>query len=138
MLQLTSRIILSGQEFFTNTSIVSGGIAFLCGVNRTGNRQLWIGDSLSLTQNTTNPVLRISIGGGTATVDCIATIGSTVLPVSFGNSAATTNINGLTTNISGNTTINGNLTLTGTITVNGNKLKVFRNDTNIQKCRNQI
>jgi hypothetical protein len=45
--QLTSRTILSGQEFYTNTSIVPR-IALLCGVNRTGNRQLWIGDSAKL------------------------------------------------------------------------------------------
>ena len=107
--QLTSRIILSGQEFFQNTSIVSGGIAFLCGVNRTGNRQLWIGDSLLLAQNTTNPVLRISITGGIASIDSLATIGNIVLPISFGNSANTTNINGSTINL------NGNLTTTGTL-----------------------
>ena len=105
--QLTSRIILSGKEFFENTSIVSGGIALLCGVNRTGNRQLWIGDSLNITQNATNPVLRISIGGGSASVDCLATIGNIVLPISFGNSANITTINGSTTNISGNTNITG-------------------------------
>ena len=107
--QLTSRIILSGQEFYTNTSIVSGGIAFLCGVNRTGNRQLWIGDSLLLTQNTTNPVLRINIGASTAVIDCIATNGTTSLPISFGNSSATTTINGSRININGIANIhNGN------------------------------
>ncbi len=96
--QLSSRIILSGQEFYQNSAIVSGGIALLCGVNRTGNRQLWIGDSLNLTQNSTNPVLRINIGGSAVAIDCLATIGNIVLPLSIGNAGNTTAINGSTIN----------------------------------------
>jgi hypothetical protein len=116
--QLTSRIILSGQEFFQNTSIQSSGIAFLCGVNRTNDKQLWIGDSSKLTQNSTNPVLRISIGSS-ASVDCLATIGNVVLPISFGNSANTTTIRGSTININDNTTITGTLTTSGNIDCGG-------------------
>jgi hypothetical protein len=33
---------------------MTSGIALLLGVNRTGNKQLWIGDSANLTQNATN------------------------------------------------------------------------------------
>ena len=36
--QLQPRIILSGQEFKTNTAITSGGIALLCGVNQLNSR----------------------------------------------------------------------------------------------------
>ena len=88
--QLQPRLILSGQEFYTNTAIQSGGIALLCGVNRSGNRQLWIADSANLTQNTTNPVLRIFVNA----IDCVSTNGLNSLPILFGNSGATTTING--------------------------------------------
>ena len=101
--QLSSRIILSGKEFYDNVGISSGGIAILCGVNRTGNRQLWIGDSLNLTQNTTNQILRLMPGG----IDCIATNGTTSLPIFLGGGAATTTINGSTITLNG--TINNNL-----------------------------
>jgi hypothetical protein len=102
--QLSSRIILSGQEFYTNTSIVSGGIAILCGVNRTGNRQLWIGDSLNLAQNTTNQILRLMVGG----IDCIATNGTTSLPMSLGGTGAATTINGSMITLNGNVGIGTN------------------------------
>jgi hypothetical protein len=77
--QLQSRLNLSGQEFYLpfsgglqNSS--AEGIAFLCGVNRAGNRQLWIGDSANLTQNATNSVLRLTNLGY---IDCIGTDGLT-------------------------------------------------------------
>jgi len=88
--QLSSRIILSGKEFYQNSAIVSGGIALLCGVNRTGNRQLWIGDSENLTQNTTNRIMRISTDG----IDAIATDGTTGLSMYIGNSSSITTIRG--------------------------------------------
>ena len=97
--QLIPRIILSGQEFYTNTTIVSGGIALICGVNRTGNRQLWIGDSLNLAQNTTNQILRLGVSG----IDCIATNGTTSLPIFYGNGGAQTAINGSSIYLNGNT-----------------------------------
>jgi hypothetical protein len=100
--QLQPRLILSGQEFYIpfdgglqNSS--AQGIAFLCGVNRAGNRQLWIGDSANLTQNGTNPVLRLTSAGY---IDCIATNGITSLPLSIGNSAGI--------NMGGNVNINNN------------------------------
>jgi hypothetical protein len=83
--QLQPRLILSGQEFYLpfdgglqNSS--TQGIAFLCGVNRAGNRQLWIGDSANLTQNATNPVLRLLSNY----IDCIATNGTTRLQLTLG------------------------------------------------------
>jgi hypothetical protein len=52
------RLRLSGQEFFQAGNTDTNGISFLAGVNRSNNRQLWIGDSNELTKNTTNYVLR--------------------------------------------------------------------------------
>jgi hypothetical protein len=104
--QLTSRIILSGQEFYTNQAIASGGIALLCGVNRTNNRQLWIGDSLLLTSNTTNPVLRICSGTNSYAIDCCATNGLTSLPLLIGSSTSITTIRGSTINLIDNSTGN--------------------------------
>ncbi len=84
--QLLPRILLSGQEFYIpfdgglqNSS--AQGIAFLCGVNRSGNRQLWIGDSANLTQNATNSVLRLTNLGY---IDCIGTDGLTRKQLSIG------------------------------------------------------
>ena len=42
--QLQPRIILSGQQFYNNTGLTTGGIALLCGVNTLPNRQLWLAD----------------------------------------------------------------------------------------------
>ena len=84
--QLQPRLILSGQEFYvpfngTVQNSSAEGIAFLCGVNRNGNRQLWIGDSANLTQNATNSVLRLTNLGY---IDCIGTDGLTRKPLSIG------------------------------------------------------
>ena len=62
---------MSGQEFlstFTDTN----GIALLLGVNRTGNRQLWIADSSDLTKNATIPTLRLMPNN----IDCLSTNGT--------------------------------------------------------------
>lgn len=83
--QVQARLILSGQEFYLpfsgglqNSS--AEGIAFLCGVNRAGNKQLWIGDSANLTQNATNSVLRLTNLGY---IDCIGTDGLTRKPLTI-------------------------------------------------------
>jgi len=124
--QLTPRIILSGKEYFESaTAIASGGIAFLCGVNRTGNRQLWIGDSLLLAQNTTNPVLRISIGSSAAAIDCVATNGTTSLPIFFGSTSATTNIRGSSIITNGNIGIGTTNPGTYNLNVNGSSRFTF-------------
>jgi len=95
--QSSSRIILSGQEFYEPSNTSSSGVALLCGVNRTGNRQMWIGDSARLTQNTTNPILRLQ----TSSIDSVATDGVTPLNFSVGNSLTTTTIFGSTTLLTG-------------------------------------
>jgi hypothetical protein len=85
--QLQPRLILSGQEFYvpfngTLQNSSAEGIALLSGVNRAGNRQLWIGDSANLTQNATNSVLRLTNLGY---IDCIATDGLTRKQLTIGN-----------------------------------------------------
>ena len=56
------------------------------GVNRVGNRQLWIADSATLIQNTTNQVLRLMTGG----IDCIATDGLTRLSMGINGAITVT------------------------------------------------
>ena len=86
--QLQPRLILSGQEFYAAYNpafgnLQSSGIALLCGVNRTGNKQLWITDSSTLAQNSTNFCLRLT----QTTIDCVATDGTTLKPINIGNTA---------------------------------------------------
>ncbi len=82
--QFQPKLLLSGGNFTS-----SDGIAFLIGVNRAGNRHLWIGDRANLTVNTTNSVLRISSNS----IDCMATDGSTRLSFYLGGGALTFNAN---------------------------------------------
>src|SRR4051794_4454733 len=49
--QAASRITLNGQEFFQAGFTDTNGPAILLGVNRSGDRQIWFGDSANLTQN---------------------------------------------------------------------------------------
>ncbi len=74
--QTTEKIRLSGQEFYQAGNTDTEGLSLLLGVNRTGNRQLWIGDSAKLTQNTSNTVLRLSPSSGD--ISALATDGVTV------------------------------------------------------------
>jgi len=82
--QAAARISLIGQEFFQAANTDTDGIALLLGVNRDGNRQFWIGDTASLTQNTTNRVFRINPNVGD--ISAIATDGATTKAM-FLNSA---------------------------------------------------
>ena len=80
------RIALTGTEFYLSGATTSAeGIAQILGVNRSGNRQLWIGDTALLTVNTTNPILKFSIGS-TPTISASATDGTTALPLNLNNS----------------------------------------------------
>ena len=99
--QNIARILLSGQEFYAGGFSQTSGIALLLGVNRDNNKQLWITNSANLAQNATNAVVRI--GAETeGYIDCIATNGTTALPMAIGGSRITLN---------NNTTINGDLTI---------------------------
>jgi hypothetical protein len=76
--QSTYKYLMSGQEFYQAANTSTDGVALLLGVNRTGNRQIWFADSAALTQNTTNSVLRIGVGGtGDPAIDAVATNGVT-------------------------------------------------------------
>jgi hypothetical protein len=66
--QLAPRVGLTGQEFLAAANTSTDGVGLLLGVNRTGNRQLWIADTASLTQNTTNKVVRIGPDNGDISV----------------------------------------------------------------------
>jgi hypothetical protein len=80
------RIALTGTEFYSGGLYTStDGIAQIVGVNRSGNRQLWIGDTALLAVNTTNPVLKFAIGS-TPTISASATDGGTALPLNLNNS----------------------------------------------------
>jgi hypothetical protein len=88
--QNAARITLSGQEFYAPSNSSADGPALLVGVNRPGNRQLWIGDSAALAQNGANAVLRVLVIGGTVGVDATGTDGMTLKPLSVGNGAGVT------------------------------------------------
>src|SRR6185295_8366290 len=77
--QLKARIALTGQEYFQAANTDTEGLAIVLGVNRTGNRQMWIGDTASLAQNSTNRVLRFV--PGSSDISAIATDGSTTKPL---------------------------------------------------------
>jgi len=62
--QAASRITLNGQEFFQAGFTDTNGPAILLGVNRSGDRQIWFGDSANLTQNSTNKVIRLAPDAG--------------------------------------------------------------------------
>lgn len=85
--QLQSRISLTGIEYYTGTNTNGDGIGLLLGVNRTSNRQLWIGYTANLTQNTTNTICRIAIGTSSCGIDAVATDGLTRLPFGIGGGA---------------------------------------------------
>ncbi|HEY0156471.1 MAG TPA: tail fiber domain-containing protein [Thermoanaerobaculia bacterium] len=73
--QLKARLALTGQEFFQASNTSTDGVALLLGLNRTGNRQLWIADTTAMTQNTTNMVVRVRPSLGD--VSALYTNGST-------------------------------------------------------------
>ena len=116
--QSTSRIILSGQEFFQSGNTSSSGISLLLGVNRSGNRQLWIADSANLTQNTTNGTIRI-IPTGTPTIDALATDGATRLNMNIGGSLtilSSGNVGIASSSPTEKLDVNGNIKASGNIT----------------------
>jgi hypothetical protein len=95
--QAQARLKLVGQEFYQAATTATDGVAVLLGVNRTGNRQLWLADTASLTQNATNPTLQFRPNAGT--IASVATDGTTALAMTLSASAITlgtnTQINGI-------------------------------------------
>jgi len=82
--QSAARLVLNGQEFYAAGNTDTNGLALLLGVNRTGNRQLWIADSAALAQNSSNTVVRIFPNA--AVIDAIAT-DATAKQLQVGNGA---------------------------------------------------
>jgi hypothetical protein len=66
--QLHERLRFSGQEFYQAGNTSTDGPTFVLGVNRTGNRQLFLADSTATTVNNSNTLIRFGVGG-TATPD---------------------------------------------------------------------
>jgi hypothetical protein len=81
--QSLARLTLTGQEFYQASNTSTEGIALLTGVNRSNNRQLWIGQTDKLNQNTSNSVIRIIPNTGGCQIDAIATDGITVKSLVF-------------------------------------------------------
>jgi hypothetical protein len=100
--QTISRITFSGQEFLQAATTSNDGIALILGINRTNNKQLWIGDSTRLASSSSNPVIRFLIlpNATSVVIDSQSTNG-TQLPITFGSSGATTTISASTLNLSG-------------------------------------
>jgi len=89
--QLSEPLRLSGQERYNAGFTASDGISLLLGVNRVGNRQLWIGDSAALTPNSTNSVLRIIPSTAGAEIDSVGTDGLTAKPLTLAGGTLTIN-----------------------------------------------
>jgi hypothetical protein len=121
--QNAARLTLSGQEFYAPSNSSADGLSFLLGVNRPGNKQLWIGDSTALAQNGTNAVLRVLVISGVVGIDAIATDGGTVKPLSVGNGAGVTmpgNVGIGTPSTSYKLDVNGSAHVASDMTVDGN------------------
>lgn len=82
--QNSIRLVLSGQEYTSAGNTSSDGAAFVLGINRTNNKQLWIADSARLASSSTNPIFRIVIASSTTCgMGCLATDGTTGLPMAL-------------------------------------------------------
>jgi hypothetical protein len=92
--QVKARLALTGQEMFQASNTATEGVALLLGTNRTNNRQLWIGDTSLLTQNSSNPIVRVWPFFGD--VSALATDGSTTKSLSLNASGGNVGINCLT------------------------------------------
>jgi hypothetical protein len=75
----TPQFILTGQEFY-QSGYASTGISFNIGVNRPGNKQLWILDP-DLAINSTNCAFRINAQSTATFIDSISNDGNTIRPL---------------------------------------------------------
>ena len=86
--QNSSRLTFSGQEFYQAANTSTDGPAFVLGVNRTNNRQLWLVDSTNASiASTTNYMLRFNVSSTNATIDAMSTDGATAKTLNLGHSS---------------------------------------------------
>lgn len=108
--QATERLRFAGQEYYQAAHTSTDGITFLLGLQRSGNRALWIADSAQLASNATNAILTVGIlaSSGGSSLDTLATDTTTALPMALNSSG-------------GAVTIGGNVSISGakTLTVGG-------------------
>jgi hypothetical protein len=104
-------LLFSGDEYYVSGNNSSNGILMLLGVNRTGNRQLWIGDNTTL-GSTTLGFIRCLMGNGLPQIDCISGDGNIPLPFNIGNAGENIAIAFSTTQLpASRLTINGNIAI---------------------------
>jgi len=97
--QLNAGLILSGQEYGSAPSVgnyTAGGIALLCGINISGNKQLWVTDSknVGLNTSTAKAIRLICSTSVDNSIDCVGLDNATIKPIIFGNTGAITSIYG--------------------------------------------
>jgi hypothetical protein len=110
-----ARIVLSGNEFYQSANTSTEGVAFILGVNRLNNRQLWIGDSGNMTPSTTYSLLRIyPTVAGFVDLSALATDGAT--PKTLGLNIHGGNVGVGLSAPTEKLHVQGNLRVTGTIT----------------------
>lgn len=80
--QNLARLTLTGQEFYEAAKTSTDGLSMILGVNRPGNRQLWITDS-SFAINSTNAAFRVIITPGYTTIGTTSTDGNFNLPTNI-------------------------------------------------------
>lgn len=127
--QASARITLSGQEFYQAANTSTEGLSMLLGVNRSADRELWLGRSDALTQNSTNPIIRftpLTDAAGGSYIDSLGTDGTTahILRLNPQGGAITTG--------TGLFTFGGSAALTGTLNfpaADGNKILLLNSAT---------
>jgi len=127
--QASARITLSGQEFYQAANTSTEGLSMLLGVNRSSDRELWLGRSDALTQNSTNPIIRftpLTDAAGGSYIDSLGTDGTTahILRLNPQGGAITTGT-GLFT-FGGNSYVSGTLNLP---LADGNKILLLNSTT---------
>jgi len=92
--QLVDRLRLSGQEFFAASNTSEDGIAFILGINRTNNRQLFIADSANTAVNATNATIRLQPNNTSSEITALATNAATRLKLQVAGNPLTLNESG--------------------------------------------
>jgi hypothetical protein len=126
--QKSARITLTGTEFYSSGANTSNeGIAMFIGVNRNGNRQLWIGDTEKTISNNINAIIRI-IPSSTPLIDAVATDGNTSLNFKIGTNT-TFLANGTIGIGTNNTSSNDLLTLSNNNQYSNTNIKFINSST---------